>query len=88
VHQVAPELVAELGGPWGTVWRLLGAAHREREAARVLGRLLGAVCAHGEEQVSKALAAAVNERRVDLLNLAASDSATPQSNTVPPPLAS
>lgn len=88
VRQVAPELVAELGEPWGTVWQLLGAAHGEREAARVLARLLGAVCAHGEEQVSRALAAAVNDRRVDLLDLAASDSATTQSNTVPAPLAS
>jgi hypothetical protein len=88
VRQVAPELIAELGEPWGTVWQLLGAAHGEREAARVLARLLGAVCAHGEEQVSRALAAAVNERRVDLLDLAASNSATPESISIPPGLAS
>jgi transposase len=88
VRQVAPELIAELGEPWGRVWQLLGAAHGEREAARVLARLLGAVCAHGEEQVSRALAAAVNERRVDLLELAASNSATPEPVSVPSPLAS
>jgi hypothetical protein len=26
---VAPELVAELGEPWGGVWRLLSSAHGE-----------------------------------------------------------
>jgi hypothetical protein len=54
----------------------------------VLARLLGAVSAHGEEQVGRALAAAINERRVDLLDLASSDCATARLNAVPPPLAS
>jgi transposase len=88
VRQVAPELVAELGEPWGTVWQLLGTAHGEREAARVLARLLGAVSAHGEEQVRRALAAAINERRVDLLDLASSEHGTARRNAVPPSLAS
>jgi hypothetical protein len=88
VRQVAPELVAELGEPWGTVWQLLGTVHGEREAAWVLARLLGAVSAHSEEQVGRALGAALNERRVDLLHLASSDPATARLNAVPPPLAS
>src|SRR5260370_19597236 len=62
-RQVAPELVAELGEPWGGVWRLLSSAHGEREAARVLARLLGAVCQHGEDKVARALAAVLNEPR-------------------------
>ncbi len=49
VRQVAPELIAELGAPWSGLWDLLTAAHGELEAARVLTRLLGAVCEHGKE---------------------------------------
>lgn len=48
---VAPELVPELGEPWGAVWRLLSAAHGEHEAAQVLARLVGAVSEHGEDKV-------------------------------------
>src|SRR5271156_2222077 len=87
VRQVAPELVAELGEPWGGVWRLLSSAHGEREAARVLARLLGAVCQHGEDKVARALAAALNEQRVGLLDLAADDGLPPPAITVPPALA-
>jgi hypothetical protein len=46
------------------------------------------VSAHGEEQVSRALAAAINERRVDLLDLTSSDRGIARLNAVPPPLAS
>ena len=84
---MAPELVAELGEPWGGVWRLLSSAHGEREAARVLARLLGAVCQHGEDKVARALAAALNEHRVGLLDLAADDGLPPPAITVPPALA-
>jgi transposase len=87
VRQVAPELVAELGEPWGGVWQLLSSAHGEREAARVLARLLGAVCQHGEDKVARALAAALNEQRVGLLDLAADDGLPPPAITVPPALA-
>jgi|SRR6516165_4914099 transposase len=87
VRQVAPELTAELGEPWGRVWRLLSDAHGEREAARVLARLLGAVCERGEEPVARALEAALSERRIALLDLIAQDDASPQSIAVPPALA-
>lgn len=87
VRQVAPELVAELGEPWGRVWRLLSDAHGEREAARVLARLLGAVCERGEEQVAQALEAALGERRVALIDLVSEDGASPPSIAVPPALA-
>ena len=81
---MAPELVAELGEPWGGVWQLLSGAHGEREAARVLARLLGAVCQHGEDKVARAFAAALNEQRVGLLDLAADDGLPPPAITVPP----
>ena len=87
VRQVAPELVAELGEPWSGVWQRLCGAHGEREAARVLARLLGAVCQHGEDKVARALAAALNQQRVGLLDLAADDGLPPPSIIVPPALA-
>ena len=65
VRQVAPELIAELGAPWGGLWELLRGAHGELEAARVLARLLGAVCEHGEERVRLALEAAIAQRRYE-----------------------
>jgi transposase len=66
VRQVAPELIAELGAPWSGLWELLTRAHGELEAARVLARLLGAVCEHGEERVRRALEAAVSQHRIEV----------------------
>jgi hypothetical protein len=63
VRQVAPELIAELGAPWGGLWGLLCGTHGELEAARVVARLLGAVCEHGEDRVRLALEAAINQHR-------------------------
>jgi len=63
VRQVAPELIAELGAPWSGLWGLLCGTHGELEAARVLARLLGAVCEHGEDRVRLALEAAINQNR-------------------------
>jgi transposase len=63
VRQVAPELIAELGAPWSELWGLLCGTHGELEAARVVARLLGAVCEHGEVRVRLALEAAINQHR-------------------------
>lgn len=71
VRQVAPELIAELGAPWNGLWELLSRAHGELEAARVLARLLGAVCEHGEQRVRLALEAAIAQHRVDAAELPA-----------------
>jgi len=87
VRQVAPELIAELGPPWGGLWELLRGAHGELEAARVLARLLGAVCEHGEERVRLALEAAVNQHRVEVSELSASQPVS-ENVTVPDALAS
>jgi transposase len=40
LRQVAPELLAELGEPYGELWRRLTARHNELSAARVLSALL------------------------------------------------
>jgi hypothetical protein len=71
VRQVAPELVAELGEPWGRLWALLVATHGDREASRVLSRLLGAVLSSGEEEVVASLTAALSGDGADLLALGA-----------------
>jgi len=72
VRQVAPELIAELGAPWSGLWQLLSRAHGELEAARVVARLLGAVCEHGEDRVRLALEAAINQQRREVAELPAS----------------
>ena len=70
VRQVAPELVAELGEPYGSLWEMLTERYGEKEASSVLARMLGAVLDHGEDPVSDALASALSEGRTDLLALA------------------
>jgi len=55
VRQVAPELVEELGEPYGELWRLLAQAYGAHDGARVLARVVGAITHHGKEEVSKAL---------------------------------
>lgn len=70
VRQVADALVPELGPPYDRLWRLLLRAHGEREAARVLAAILGALCRHGEEAVRQALDLALAGERLDLLALA------------------
>jgi transposase len=79
VRQVAPELVAELGEPYGRLWSLLVGRYGSREAARVLSRVLGAVVDHGSQTVAEALEAALEAGRCDLLALAGQ---LQQANTV------
>ncbi len=55
VRQVAPELVAELGEPYGRLWNLLEETHGGLEAARTLARLLSAITIHGEDAVARLL---------------------------------
>jgi len=70
VRQVAPELMAELGEPYGRLWSLLESRYGAREAARVLSRVIGAVVDHGSETVAEALEAALSAGRCDLLAMA------------------
>ena len=55
VRQVAPEVTAELGAPYGRLWELLASRYRELDAARVLAKLIGAIVDHGEQQVGQIL---------------------------------
>ena len=70
LRQVAPELVRELGVPYDRLWVMLTQSYREKEASRVLCRILGAVVDHGEEPVAEALQGALSRGRFDLLALA------------------
>lgn len=83
VRQIAPELVAELGEPFLELWDLLAAAHGEREGARTLARVLGAICERGEDPVRDALRVALAVDRVDLLALTAEAGTREQRNPVP-----
>ena len=55
LRQVAPELLAELGEPYGRLWAPLEGERGGHEAARALARLLRAPAKHGEERVRVAL---------------------------------
>ena len=55
MRQVAPELVAALGEPYGRLWALLEGEHGPQEGARSLARLLRAVDVYGEERVREVL---------------------------------
>src|SRR5215216_835108 len=70
VRQVAPELVRELGEPYGRLWEMLTDRYGAKEASRVLSRILGALADHGEGPVAEALDAALSRGRYDLLALA------------------
>jgi hypothetical protein len=88
VRQVAAELVAELGEPYGRLWELLVTRHGATEASRVLSRIVGAIVDRGEAEVAQALSRAMAQQRCDLLELQApSSSVTPRCIAVPPALA-
>ena len=70
LRQVAPELMRELGAPYGKLWAMLAERYGEKEAARVLSRILAAAVDHSEELVGGALEAALSQSRFDLLALA------------------
>ncbi len=59
VRQVAPELVAELGEPYGRLWTMLEQTHGGRDAGRILADVLGAMEDHGEGPVTAALVEAM-----------------------------
>jgi transposase len=69
VRQVVPELVVELGEPYGRLWRLLEQTHGAKKAARILAGVLGAIDDHGEDVVTAALEQMLRQGRCDLLML-------------------
>jgi len=87
VRQVAPELMAELGEPFGDLWRLLEQTHGGREAGRIFARVLSAVVKHGEKAVGHALGKALAAGQLHLLELAAlQQNPLPRDIEVPEPL--
>jgi hypothetical protein len=86
VRQIAPELLAELGEPWGSLWQLLATTHGQLEAARVLAKLLGTLEEHGEERLRPVLEAALAHHRLGVFDVSSSP-ASPESITVPDGLA-
>jgi hypothetical protein len=66
LRQVAPELLPELGEPYQTLWSMLAKTHGEREAARVLAKLVAALVAHGEGDVTAALTQMMQQEGPDL----------------------
>ncbi len=84
VRQVAPELIEELGGPFGKFWEVLIATYGEKEAARILSKVIGAITERGEEEVRGALEKALKEKRFDLLFLPRKDEI--KKISVPEPL--
>jgi hypothetical protein len=83
LRQIAPELLAELGEPWGSLWQLLAATHGQLEAARILAKLLGTLEEHGEERLRPVLEAALAHQQVERLDGMASAPAPPESIMVP-----
>ena len=55
LRQVAPELVAALGEPFGRLWTLLEREQGAQEGARTLARLLRSLDEHGEQRVREVL---------------------------------
>jgi transposase len=83
VRQVAPELLAELGEPFGQLWSLLEGRYGPREASRLLARILGAMVDHGEEVVTAALEAILKAPQQDLSVATPLTSPLPQEVPVP-----
>ena len=69
VRQVAPELVQELGEPYGRLWSLLKQTHGALKGARIMAGVIGAIHDHGQELVTKALFCAMDSGPVDLLSI-------------------
>jgi transposase len=55
LRQVVPDLLRDLGAPFPAVWARLQEAHEEREAARLLAKILGELDRRGREIVIPAL---------------------------------
>lgn len=85
VRQVAVELIRELGEPYDQLWRLLVDTHGEKQAARTLSHILGAIVDHGEKAVAAALAQSLASDRIDLLALGQHLQASTQILHVPIP---
>ena len=73
VRQVAAELVEELGEPYGRLWALLVNSHGDKEGARILAKILGAIVTNGVDQVTKGVTLALATKRLHLPGLSLSE---------------
>ena len=85
LRQVAPELLKELGEPFGEFWRLLVDRHGPADAARVLARVLEAVCERGEPVVREVVKRMLKDGQTGLLALPCAQE-IPVRIVVPEPL--
>ena len=86
VRQVAPELVQELGEPFGRLWVMLEGTYGAHDGARVLARVIGAIAEQGETPVRQAVEAALRAPRSLQLPLAPVGLPRP-ARTIPVPAA-
>lgn len=86
VRQVAPELIQELGEPFGQLWVMLENTYGPLDGARVLARVLGAIVEQGEPVVRQAIATALRGPRGLQLPLAPMGLPSP-ARTIPVPAA-
>ena len=86
VRQVATELVEELGEPYGRLWALLVNSHGEKEGAKVLAKILGAIVTSGADQVTKSVTLALATKRLHLPALGLSLAEPRRFVSVPPSL--
>ena len=64
-----PELLRELGEPFAQLWRVLVDLSGPPDAARAFARVLGAIVDTGETAVRRVVARALEQDRIDLLDL-------------------
>lgn len=86
VRQVLPELLRDLGDPFPAVWAHFHAAHPDREAARLLAKVLGQIEAHGLAHVAAVARGALATGTPVLLALAPAAATTRAIVEVPPAL--
>lgn len=86
VRQVAPELVQELGEPFGHLWAMLQDTYGAQDGARVLARVIGAIVEQGEPAVRQAITAALRAPRGLQFPLAPMG-LPPPARTIPVPAA-
>jgi transposase len=70
LRQIAPELTAELGEPFGQLWAALESTHGGLEGARLFAKIVGAITKQGEGVVRAALEQALKGRAASMENAA------------------
>ena len=85
VRQVLPELLRDLGDPFPALWAHFHAAHPDREAARLLAKVLGQMEAHGLAHVATVVDAALRTGTPVLLALTPAPAAAALATGAVPP---